>query len=47
MLWSEFKALVEEELQGSDPEIFYIDTHNYPKAERFELRICDDGLIIE
>ncbi len=25
MLWSEFKALVEKELQGKDPRIEYID----------------------
>ncbi len=25
MLWSEFKALVEKELDGLDPEIEYID----------------------
>ena len=45
MKWSEFKKLVDKELKGKDPEIFFIDT-TFPSKTNLEIVIEEKGLQI-
>lgn len=44
MKWSEFKKQIDDRVKDKDPEIFYIDTGNYPYY--IDVNITEDNEII-